>query len=587
MDGRETESRVSLAAVAVLVVVLAVLATLQYRWIAQLSEAEAERLATRRDRAATEVCADFDDQLLTIFLAFQVDRVPPDQPLGETLNGLLGAWRGSQATPDPVRDLFVIGRVEGRVPELERLDENTGKLGPCAWEPALLDIRRRLNDEPPLSILDGDLPGMVIAIHEPVGGGRAPDQRIAPRKLLVVQLDLEALTEELQQLLDDHLGARREIEYSVTVAPVGRPNDVLFQSGPLSRPRSADAVSTERLFGLRLDPGGTTRDGASDLRPRPRSGVRAPIAGGPRRGPAPRIRPEPGRWLLELRDAPGSLEDVVTAFRHRNLAISLAILVLLGAAGGFLVVSSRRAERLARQQMDFVASVSHELRTPLTAIRSAGQNLADGIVDEPDRVRSYGLLIEDEGRRLTEMISRVLTFAGIHSGHQSFRMEPVSIVEIVETVLRDTRWILGERGITVEAAYADDLPMIRGDAAALRQVVSNLVDNAVKYGAAARWLGIRVDVATPDSGPEILITVSDRGPGVPKKEAARVFEPFHRGAAAASSNIPGSGLGLAVVKGIVEAHGGRIEIASPAGGGTAVMVTLPTIQPVNDHRDSA
>ena len=100
---------------------------------------------------------------------------------------------------------------------------------------------------------------------------------------------------------------------------------------------------------------------------------------------------------------------------------------MLGVTAVLMVASTRSARRLARQQMDFVAAVSHELRTPLTAIRSAGQNLADGIVDDPDKVRNYGLLIEREGRRLTEMIGRVLTFAGIRSGRQIYRMEAVDL----------------------------------------------------------------------------------------------------------------------------------------------------------------
>ena len=209
-----------------------------------------------------------------------------------------------------------------------------------------------------------------------------------------------------------------------------------------------------------------------------------------------RARTEEGRWELAVWHPVGSLELVVAKARRRNMAISLAMLVMLGIAAVLMVVSTRSARRLARQQMDFVAAVSHELRTPLTAMRSAGQNLADGIVSDPEGVQKYGELIEREGRRLTEMIGRVLTFAGIRSGRQIYRTEAVDAAEIVETVLRDRGTVLEEKGFEVHTELADDLPRVIGDAVALRQVVSNLIDNALKYASDGRWLGVRVGFET-------------------------------------------------------------------------------------------
>lgn len=279
--------------------------------------------------------------------------------------------------------------------------------------------------------------------------------------------------------------------------------------------------------------------------------------------------------MLTIRHPQGSLETVVTAARHRNMVISLAMLVMLGVTTGLMLLSTRNARRLARQQMDFVASVSHELRTPLTAIRSAGQNLADGIIDDPDRVRSYGLLIEREGRRLTGMIGRVLAFAGIRSGHQIHRLKPVSVAGIVSASLNDCSWVLEEKGFEVHTEIADDLPPVLADATALQQVVTNLIDNALKYAAAGRWMGVEA-VFQPTSGSgELRISVSDHGPGISKKDLARVFEAFWRSSDAAGSNVPGSGLGLAVVRSAVEAHGGSIEVDSPPDGGTRFTIRLP------------
>jgi signal transduction histidine kinase len=274
-----------------------------------------------------------------------------------------------------------------------------------------------------------------------------------------------------------------------------------------------------------------------------------------------------------VRHPAGSLEAAVSGARRKNLVVSLGVLLLVGATVALLVASSRRAQRLARQQMDFVAAVSHELKTPLTAMRSAGQNLAAGIVDDPEKVKRYGALVEREGRRLTEMVSRVLAFAGIRSGAQTLRREPVDVRSLVESVLADARWVLEERRVQVDTEIAEGLPPVLGDEAALRQALANLLDNALKYGGAARWVGMRARVAGGTRGEEVVLSVSDRGAGVKKGDLHRLFEPFFRGEGTGS--VPGSGLGLAVVRGLVEAHGGHVTVDSSPGKGSTFSIRLP------------
>src|SRR5204862_5942173 len=131
-----------------------------------------------------------------------------------------------------------------------------------------------------------------------------------------------------------------------------------------------------------------------------------------------------GAWIVRARHREGSLDAIVTRSRRRNMAISLGVLGLLGASFLLVIASAQRQRRLARQQMEFVAAVSHELRTPLAVIRSAGENLADGVVADSAQMKRYGALIETEGRRLGDMVERVLQFAGIGSGAQpQFRTE--------------------------------------------------------------------------------------------------------------------------------------------------------------------
>jgi signal transduction histidine kinase len=217
--------------------------------------------------------------------------------------------------------------------------------------------------------------------------------------------------------------------------------------------------------------------------------------------------------------------------------------------------------------------VTHELNTPLAAIRSAGQNLADGIVTDATQVRRYGGLIEKEGGRLTALVAQVLDFAGIESGSRAYASEPLSVGTLVNDVLRDHRLVLEQAGMTVERDVAPALPEIQGDAAALRRALDNLVANAVKFAAAGRWIVVRA-AAAPD-GRRVVLRVEDRGPGIPRDEREQVLEPFYRCPAAERNATPGSGLGLSLVRHVVRAHGGAVRVEGREGGGAAVGVELP------------
>jgi signal transduction histidine kinase len=143
----------------------------------------------------------------------------------------------------------------------------------------------------------------------------------------------------------------------------------------------------------------------------------------------------------------------------------------------------------------------------------------------------------------------------------------------VDDVLRDHRLVLEQSGITVEREIAGDLPELRGDAAALRRAIANLLTNAVKFAAAGKWLGVRA-CARPD-GRGVVLRVEDRGPGIARDERERVFEPFYRGAAVERNDTPGSGLGLSLVRHVVRAHGGSVRVEAGESGGAALVVELP------------
>jgi signal transduction histidine kinase len=238
-----------------------------------------------------------------------------------------------------------------------------------------------------------------------------------------------------------------------------------------------------------------------------------------------------------------------------------------------MVVATQRAQRLARQQIEFVAGVTHELHTPLTAIRSAGQNLADGVVADPQQVRRYGSLIEREGRRLSDMVGQALELAGIQSGRRVYHARPEDVAGLVEDAVEDCRPLLEERHVRVDREIPADLPPVLADGEALRRALRNLIENAVRHGRPAEgdgWVGVKAR-RVPEG---IEITVSDRGPGIRREDLPHLFEPFYRGRDASANGVPGSGFGLSLVRHVVEALGGTVEV-STGSEGSAFTVHLP------------
>jgi len=291
------------------------------------------------------------------------------------------------------------------------------------------------------------------------------------------------------------------------------------------------------------------------------------------------FNPFEGRWTLMAKHRSGSLEAAVAAVRQRNLVVSSSVLLLLTLAIGLIVVSARRAQELARQQMEFVAAVSHELRTPVSVIGAAAGNLADGVVGDPARVRKYGETIQGEARRLAETVERVLQLAGIAAGRAAAAPVPVQPADLVHDSVGACRTEIENAGVEVEIQIAPDLPSVQGDVTALRSALQNLISNAVKYGGEARWLRVTAGAGNPKGLPprQVVFTVEDRGLGIDADDRKHIFEPFYRGREAVSRQIQGSGLGLNLVARIAEAHGGKVTVTSEPGKGSTFTIALPAV----------
>jgi two-component system sensor histidine kinase SenX3 len=285
-------------------------------------------------------------------------------------------------------------------------------------------------------------------------------------------------------------------------------------------------------------------------------------------------------WTLLLQHSAGSLDAAVDRARLRNLWLSFGILGVLATSAGLVMVNARRSERLAAQQMDFVATVSHELRTPVAVIRSAAQNLAAGVVHEPDQARRYGDLIEAEGRRLTDMVEQVLEYAGLSDTKRARTSRPMDAGRLVEDVVSATEALPEASQMAFEVRVDAGLPPVMADEDAIRRALLNLVGNALKYAADGGWIGLSAARGSGRDDKHVLISVADKGRGIPAEDLAHIFEPFYRGAMAHDRQIHGNGLGLSLVKRIVEAHGGRVAVKSAPGQGSTFTLYLPVASEV-------
>jgi signal transduction histidine kinase len=284
--------------------------------------------------------------------------------------------------------------------------------------------------------------------------------------------------------------------------------------------------------------------------------------GGPASGPLGAVAVQV--WLRS-----GTLDDAVERARQRNLAVSLGILALMAGAVALLAGATRRTQHLAEREMEFVASVSHELRTPLAVIRAAGDNLAAGVVTAPEQVRRYGEVVRDESRRLANMVEQTLRFASLTRG--ALERRPVQPARVVSLALKECQPLLEKAGFEVEMDVEERLPLILGDEQVLSHALRNLIENAIRHAGDGRWLRLEAEGVKGF----VEFRVADRGPGVDPAEAPHLFDAFHRGRGAHDRQTPGSGLGLALVRRIAEAHQGTVSVLSRLEPGACFQLRIP------------
>jgi pentatricopeptide repeat protein len=275
-------------------------------------------------------------------------------------------------------------------------------------------------------------------------------------------------------------------------------------------------------------------------------------------------------WNLTVGDAPGSGSE---SNQRRNLIVAglAAILAVLGAGAYFIARALAREMAVMRLQSDFVAAVSHEFRTPLTSMRQFTELLMQENEPPADKRQAFYKAQMRSTDRLHRLVESLLDFGRMEAGRHPYVLQSVDAADLVGGVVEDFRNEAGPRGFAVDWHSPAEPMRIQADPDALSRALWNLLDNAAKYSGESRWIGVEVE----RSNGRALIRVSDRGLGIPAADRSRIFEKFVRGARAAEDGIKGTGIGLAMVRHIADAHQGRIEVESEPGRGSTFTISIP------------
>jgi two-component system phosphate regulon sensor histidine kinase PhoR len=244
-----------------------------------------------------------------------------------------------------------------------------------------------------------------------------------------------------------------------------------------------------------------------------------------------------------------------------------------GASDGAILVfhDLTRLRQLEGVRQEFVANVSHELRTPLSLIKSATETLLDGGKDDAAALVRFLQIIDKHANRLALLIDDLLLLSTLDSGGLRLNRQPLPFRSTVQDAMDDLQPRALARDVVLENKVSPAL-VVLADSDRIRQVVSNLIDNAIKYGRAGGKTTVSGALL---EGGRVEIRVVDDGPGIPKDSQERIFERFYRVDKARSREQGGTGLGLAIVKHVVQAHGGEVRIESEAGAGSTFIITLP------------
>lgn len=269
-----------------------------------------------------------------------------------------------------------------------------------------------------------------------------------------------------------------------------------------------------------------------------------------------------------------TLDDLAKNSFRQNLIINGFVFGLL-IFGIFLTLRAITREiKLTEAKSAFVSNVSHELKTPLSLIRLFAETLELGRVKTPAKAQEYYRIINNESRRLTQLINNILDFSKIEAGRREYHFAKTNLAEVIEDVIKSYEYQIISAGFELTTDIERNLPILSVDRDAIAQALLNLLNNAVKYSPETKRISVRA-YALAD---QVVIEIADSGIGIPRSEHKKIFEKFYRVSDGLVHDTKGSGLGLSIVQHIVEAHGGQIAVESAAGKGSRFIISIPINQ---------
>ena len=572
-----------LAAILGMVAVVCTLAVLQYRWTAEIGRSEQQRLRGTLTTDVRGFAQEFSYDFERLCETHEVGPGGPADNLEARVIRQHEEWMRMASRPALLAGLM-IWKTGTPHPALESLEQNGKRFAELPWPEQLGSLQqylqeqarqinaRQIGDREALYYpwtFQGETPASfqpeTPTLIRPIFQVQAPGGDVQLRGFLVLQLDMEFLQQQyVPELVVRHFGELGLTSFHVVLRTAKAPYATIYASNANLPPSAAAPDAQVNLFDAV----------AEEAR---------------RRGHAPlQMAGDGEQWQLVVQDPAGSVDVDVAQWRRRNLAISFGLLGLLAGTMALFFSVARRAERLAKLQMEFVAGVSHELCTPLAVINSAAENIVDGVVEGPAQVQEYGAMIREQGRRLERLVDEVLLFAAGRFGKAGYDLRPTEIAPLLEQTLAASETMLRDAGFTFDKAIDPELPFVVADAEALSKCVENLVSNAMKYSGENRWIRLRAIYFARGVSPEVRISVEDKGMGISAADLPHVFEPFFRGQDAREGQIRGVGLGLYLVKRMMEAMGGGVSVSSKPSQGSVFTLHLSVLPAVEtQHEEQA
>jgi signal transduction histidine kinase len=259
------------------------------------------------------------------------------------------------------------------------------------------------------------------------------------------------------------------------------------------------------------------------------------------------------------------------------LYIFIAIVIIFICGLFFTLLTINNEIKLSRMKSNFISTVSHEFKSPLTSIRQMAEMLVHGRVTSTEKQQKYYTTILQQSERLSHLIENILDFSKLEEGQKIFRFEKADIISVLRDIVDTFQSFRNDDGFQISLEISDPLPRIVFDREAIAQVFHNLIDNACKYSGESRVIKVQVY-----SDPEMVaISIRDEGIGIAKEDQDKIFSRFFRAGEELSQTVKGSGIGLAIVKQIVDAHHGEVIVESSPGKGSVFTVKLPLSQKHN------